>query len=83
MGSRPVEVAGVVPHGEGTGEPALVEAGAVRIDTGDEIPGGAQPIAQVGVGAEDTSQVVDHHRPNRLVGVRAGEEEDLLLAGAV
>ncbi len=79
---RPVEVSRVVADGERSAKPSLVEPRAVRIDAVDQVPGEALAIAQLGIIAQHPGEVMHHHRANRLIGVRTGEEQDVLLPGA-
>ncbi len=72
----------VVGGGEGAFEPAFVQAGAVWIDGGDEMPGVVVGIPQRGVLADLFGEIVDQHAADRLVRMRAAEEERVAAAAA-
>ena len=71
----PVEVASVVALVGRGGEPALVEAGPVRVDAGHDVPGPAEVPAQFRVFAQGPGQVQGGHRADRLVGVHPADDD--------
>jgi len=70
-------VAGVVGRRERPLEPALIEAHPVGVDGLDKVPGVAQLGPQGVILAQAAAEVLDRHRADRLVGVRAAEDERL------
>lgn len=71
----PVEVAPVVALVGRGGEPALVEAGPVRVDAGHDVPGPAEVPAQFRAFAQGPGQVQGGHRADRLVGVHPADDD--------
>ena len=79
---RTEEIARIVVERIRTLEPLLIEHQSVIVPRFDDIPGIIQLIAQGFVLCQRPGEVFQHHRADRLVGVRAAEHQcDMLAAG--